>query len=403
MTDIDPPPHPNPPAPPAKNAVTTGAADSAPLAEPTEPAAAPVGTDDLGRWRKAVSALLVPVAALAIAFGIGAILIRLQGVDPAYAYRTLFGAALTNTDGLLRTLQKATPLILTGLAVVIPLRIGLFNIGAQGQLVFGALGAAWAGIVFGDLPAVVLIPLCLVIAMVLGSVWAWVAGILKATRNVHEVISTIMLNSIALGIIDYLVTGPLREAGQVLPRTAEIAPAAMLSDLGLVPVGFPVAVILAGVVWWLLARTTIGFRFNTVGKNRFAAGYAGIGISRVVVAGMMLAGALAGFGGAIETLGITHRYESGFNVGLGFDGITIALLARSNPLGTIPAALLVGILRSGAATLQFETGIQPEVVDMLLAITLLLVSIPVLAKLFQRRRGAAVPTEVATTQTGGLA
>ncbi len=350
-------------------------------------------------------AIVVPVIALLLAFSIGAVLIRLQGVDPAYAYQSLFRGALFTSDGLLRTLQKATPLILTGLAVVIPLRTGLFNIGAQGQLIFGALGAAWVGAGWRGLPAYLLIPLALLAGIVFGAFWAWIAGFLKAKRNVHEVISTIMLNSIALGIIDYLVTGPMREPGQELPRTAEIAPAAMIPDIGLVPIGFPVAVLLACGIWWMLGRTTTGFRFNTVGKNRFAASYAGINISRVVVAGMMLSGGLAGFGGAIETLGITHRYESAFNAGLGFDGITIALLARSNPLGTIPAAFLVGMLRAGASTLQFDTGIQPEVVDMLLAITLLFVSIPLIAKFFARRSAdpTVVTTAVATTQTGGLA
>jgi ABC-type uncharacterized transport system permease subunit len=129
-----------------------------------------------------------------------------------------------------------------------------------------------------------------------------------------------------------------------------------------------------------LNKTTAGFRFNTVGKNKFAAVYAGINTKLMIITGMLLSGGLAGLGGAIETLGITYRFEPAFNAGLGFDGITIALLARANPLATIPAAILVGTLRAGAASLQFETGIEPEIVDVLLAITLLLVSAPILAK-----------------------
>lgn len=354
----------------------------------------------LARWQS----LLVPVLALAVAFGIGAILIRAQGVNPSYAYRSLFSSAWLTSDGLLRTLQKATPLILTGLAVAIPLKVGLFNIGAQGQLILGGLATAFVGYRFSGLPGAVLIPFALVAGVAVGCLWAAIAGLLKATRNVHEVISTIMLNSIAAGLIDYFISGPMKESGQSIPRTPEIAASAMLPDLGLVPLGFPIAVALAVGVAWVLSRTTLGFRFRTVGENPNAATYAGINLGRTVTLGMIIAGAFAGLGGVIETLGVTHRYESGFNAGLGFDGITIALLARGNPIGTIPAALLVGTLRAGAANLQFETGIQPEVVDMLLAITLLLVSIPILAKLlFRHRAQAPVSTPVSAPETGGLA
>lgn len=330
--------------------------------------------------------IVVPLVALILAFGIGALLIRLQGVNPAYAYRTMFSGALLTPDGLLRTLQKTTPLVLSGLAVVVALRVGLFNIGAQGQLLWGAIGAAMVGATLSDLPGVVLIPLAVLAGAVCGALWAAVAGALKAYRNVHEVISTIMLNSIAAGVIDYLVSGPLKEPDQPISRSEPVAEQAQLGNLGVVPVGLVLAVALAILTWWVLRRTTTGFRVDTVGKNRWAALYAGIRIPSVLVGTMCVSGALAGLGGAIETLGVVHRYESGSSAGLGFDGITIALLARANPLATIPAALLVGTLRSGAAGLQFDTGIQPEVVDVLLAVTLLLVSIPVLARVLLGRR-----------------
>lgn len=330
--------------------------------------------------------VIVPVVALLLAFLIGAALIRLQGVNPWYAYRTLFGSALLTPDGLLRTLQKATPLVLSGLAVAVALRVGLFNIGAQGQLLWGAIAAAFIGVRLAGMPAVVIVPAALLAGVLAGAAWAAIAGLLKATRGVHEVISTIMLNSIAAGIIDYLVSGPLMAPGQVIPKSAPVAPQARLHDLGVVPVGFLLAIALAALVAWVLARTTTGFRFDVVGKNRAAAQYAGIGIPGVVVGAMALSGGLAGLGGAIETLGVVGHYESGSSAGLGFDGITIALLARANPLATIPAALLVGVLRAGAASLQFNTGIQPEVVDVLLAITLLLVSLPIIGRLIAGRR-----------------
>lgn len=334
------------------------------------------------RWQ----GLVVPLVALLLAFAVGAALIRLQGVNPTYAYKTLFGAALLTPDGLLRTLQKATPLVLSGLAVAVALRVGLFNIGAQGQLLWGAVAAAFVGVRLAGMPAVVIIPAALLAGVLAGAAWAAIAGLLKATRGVHEVISTIMLNSIAAGIIDWMVTGPLMAPGQVIPRTAPVAREARLADLGFVPIGFLLAIALAVAVAWLLARTTTGFRYDVVGKNRAAAQYAGIGIPGVVVGAMALSGGLAGLGGAIETLGVVGHYESGSSAGLGFDGITIALLARANPLATIPAALLVGVLRAGSASLQFNTGIQPEVVDVLLAITLLLVSLPIIGRLLLGRR-----------------
>ena len=343
-------------------------------------------------------AVVVPVVALGLAFSIGAILIQLQGVNPLFAYDSLFRSALMTEDGLQRTLEKATPLILTGLSVAVALRVGLFNIGAQGQLIFGALGAAYVGYAWSSLPAIFLIPAALAAGALLGAMWASISGLLKAYRGVHEVISTIMLNSIAVGIIDWLVSYPLKEEGQILQRTPEVAPQAMLPMFSFVPAGFILSVGLAIALAWLLNRTTLGFRFNTVGKNKHAARYAGINLPKVVIGAMFMSGGLAGLGGAVETLGVVHRYENGFNAGLGFDGITIALLARSNPIATIPAALLVGILRAGAASLQFDTGIQPEVVDLLLAITLLLVSIPVLSGLLFRDR--ATKSEALTSGWG---
>ncbi|SMO46310.1 ABC transporter permease [Propioniciclava tarda] len=337
-------------------------------------------TSTLARFQS----FLVPVLALVVAFTIGGILISLQGVNPFLAYKSLFSSAWFTSDGLLRTLQKTTPLILTGLAVAIPLKIGLFNIGAQGQLILGGLMTAWIGYSL-NLPGILLIPLSILGGIFFGALWAWVAGILKAKRNVHEVISTIMLNSIAAGLVDFFISGPMKEPDQSIPRTPQIHSGAMLPNLGFIPIGFPVAIALAIAVWWMLKRTVLGFQFITVGENSHAARYAGIDIAKTIMLGMVLAGGLAGLGGAIETMGVTHRYESGFNAGLGFDGITIALLARGNPLGTIPAAILVATLRAGAASLQFDTGIQPEVVDMLLAITLLLVSIPILSGLLGKK------------------
>ena len=335
---------------------------------------------------------VVIVVALVIAMLVGAVLIRYQGVNPWYAYETILRQALFVDGGLTRTLQKTAPLVLTGLAVVLPLRVGLFNIGGQGQLIFGAMFGAWVAYAAGGLGILGAV-LGMVAGALAGAFIGWIAGVLKATRGVHEVITTIMLNYIAAGVTWWLVTGPLQaESSKTsgIPQTEEIPESAQVGSVAGIPVGFVFAVVLAAVCWWMLSRSTLGFRFNTVGANKHAARYAGININRIVTLSMVLGGGLAGLAGALEAEGTLHRFEPAIGGTLGFDGITIALLARANPLATIPAAFLVGVLRTGAAGLQFETGIAPEVVDLLLAITLLMVSIPVLGKWIFRSRADKV-------------
>jgi simple sugar transport system permease protein len=335
---------------------------------------------------------VVIVVALVIALLVGAVLIRYQGVNPWYAYETLLREALLVPGGLTRTLQKTAPLVLTGLAVVIPLRVGLFNIGGQGQLIFGAMFGAWAAYAAGGLGILGAL-LGMVVGILAGAFIGWIAGVLKATRGVHEVITTIMLNYIAAGVTWWLVLGPLQaESSKTsgIPQTEEIPEAARVGAVAGVPVGFVIAVVLAVVCWWMLSKTTLGFRLNTVGANKHAARYAGVSINRIITLSMVLGGGLAGLAGALESQGTLYSFEPAVGGTLGFDGITIALLARANPLATIPAAFLVGVLRTGAAGLQFETGIAPEIVDLLLAIILLMVSIPVLGKWIFRSRADKV-------------
>ena len=335
---------------------------------------------------------VVIVVALLIALAVGAVLIRLQGVAPLYAYETLIKQALFVPGGLTRTLQKTAPLVLTGLAVVLPLRVGLFNIGGQGQLIFGAMFGAWVAYAAGGY-GILGAALGMLAGIVAGAFVGWIAGVLKARRGVHEVITTIMLNYIAAGVTWWLVTGPLQaETSKTsgIPQTELIPPDAQVGAVAKIPIGFLIAVLLAVACWWMLSRSTLGFKFNTVGANKHAARYAGINITRIVTLSMVLGGGLAGLAGALEAEGTLYRFEPAIGGTLGFDGITIALLARANPLATIPAAFLVGVLRTGAAGLQFETGIAPEVVDVLLAMILLFVSIPVLGKWIFRSRADKV-------------
>ncbi len=381
--------------------------DTTSTAEPAAPPPADGPPPEQERSRGGALAYLVAnqsavviVVALVISLAIGAALIRYQGVNPGYAYETLLREALVYDGAFTRTLQKTAPLVLTGLAVVLPLRVGLFNIGGQGQFAMGAIFGAWAAYFAGGAGFVGAL-LGMVVGVLFGALVGVLVGVLKAYRGVHEVISTIMLNYIVAGITFWLVVGPLQaESSKTsgIPQTEPIPEAARIGAVAGIPIGFIVAVALAIGCWWMLTRTTMGFRFNTVGSNKTAAGYAGISINRVVILSMALGAGLAGLGGALEAEGTLHRFEPAITGSLGFDGITIALLARANPLATIPAAFLVGILRTGAAGLQFSTGIAPEIVDLLLAIILLMVSIPVLGKWLFRSRADKV--SVASTSWG---
>jgi len=339
---------------------------------------------------------LIPVLSVIVALAIGGILVYIQGSNPLLAYLVLFTTAFGSVDGIATTLAKATPLVLSGLAVAICLRAGLFNIGAQGQLISGALASAWAGYYFVGLPMFIHIPLALLFGAFFGALVALIAGVLKAYRGVHEVITTIMLNSIVIALADYLASTPFKEPDQPLTRTPKIEDSARIPDVFGLPFGFFIAVIVSYIFWWILKNTTTGFRIETIGRNKNAGWYAGISIKRVVILSMLLGGAVAGVAGAIETLSIVGRFEPAFNAGLGFDGITVALLARANPLGVIPAAILIGGMRASGSTVQFEAGVAPEIVDLLLALILFFVTAPLLAKFFRKKS-----EEVAVTSGWG--
>ena len=386
---------------------TTSTAEPAAPPPPTEESPEPRDRGGLLAYLIAHQSGVVIVVALVIALAIGAVLIRYQGVSPWYAYETIIKEALFVPGGFTRTLQKTAPLVLTGLAVVLPLRVGLFNIGGQGQLIMGAIIGAWIAYAAGDLGFLGAL-LGMVGGAVAGAFIGWIAGVLKATRGVHEVITTIMLNYIVAGVTWWLVTGPLQaESSKTsgIPQTERIPESSQVGAIAGIPIGFVIAALLAILCWWMLGRTTLGFRFNTVGSNKSAAGYAGIAINRIVILSMVVGGGLAGLAGALEAEGTLHRFEPAIGGTLGFDGITIALLARANPLATLPAAFLVGVLRTGAPGLQFATqtstlptGITPEIVDLLLAIILLMVSIPVLGKWIFRSRADKV--SASTTSWG---
>ena len=262
------------------------------------------------------------------------------------------------------SLNAATPLILAGLSVAFGFRAGLFNIGAQGQFYLGAFGAALAGAYVG-LPFPVALFFALFVGFLFGGFWGFIPGALKAWRGAHEVVTTIMLNSIAALLLNLLASTIFKDPNATFPRTPDIHPEAALPILiegTRLHAGIFVAIIAAIVVWFMLFKTTFGFEVRTVGANPNAARYAGIRPAPITVLTMSIAGGLAGLAGSVEILGITKNYPAEYATTIGFDGIAVALLGRAHPFGVVGAAILFGILRAGAGTMQRQTGIPIDII-----------------------------------------
>jgi len=343
-------------------------------------------TDSLLSWLGQLwQGASVPLTAVLLAGLIGAIILWLSGANPWEAYTALYKGSFGSADAIGRTLEKATPLILGGLAVAFAFKAGLFNIGGQGQLLLGAIIAGAVGFSLTGLPTIVHLPLALFIGSLMGALFAAIAGALRTYTGAHEVITTIMLNFIAINITDYLADGPWKAEG-IIARTPAIQERAVIPVWGSLPAGFFIAVIVSIIIWFLLFRTTLGYEIRTVGLNPNAAQYAGIKVARTIILTMAISGFLAGMGGAIETLGVVGRFQPGFNAGLGFDGITIALLARTHPLGVIPAALLVGAMQAGSSQMQFDANVQSQIIDVIQALILFFVSADVIVRWIIRSR-----------------
>ncbi len=306
--------------------------------------------------------------------------------NPFQVYNAIFTAALSNRDGWGNVLYRATPLIFTGLAVALAFQCGLFNIGGEGQMVMGGFAITWIGFTFVKLPGLLMIPFCILGGALIGAAWAAIPGILKARRGVHEVVTTIMLNWIAVAFAQYLTMAYKPKDGWI-PQTREIAESAQLARfaeyLNAVGIDFPksnllnTAIILAIVVVifvaFLLKRTKLGYEIRSVGFNPTAAECAGIGVGKNTVLAMAISGAIAGLAGVNQVMGYKHRFLYGVFEGLGFDGIGVAFIGRNSPLGVVLAALLFGILDHGGLAIDVSTRVPREIVLVLKAAILILV------------------------------
>jgi simple sugar transport system permease protein len=335
------------------------------------------------------------LTALQSGAGIGAVLTA-AGRAVTRAYGALVQGSLGSPGALSETLVAATVLILTGLAVTMPLRAGLFNIGGEGQVIAGGLAGGYVGFAVQGLPLVVHLPLAIAAAMLGGAFVGWIPGVLKARTGAHEVISTIMLNNTLNFVAIWLLTTALFQIpGRADPISQNILASARMPRpfTGLrVDIGIIMALLVAGVVLWLLDRSTIGFELNAVGANPTAATAAGMDVGRATVRAMTFAGIAGGLAGGALILGVQGRITPGFSAGLGFDGITVALLGRGTVSGTVIAGLLLGALKAGGRAMQVRSGTSLDLVVVIQALIIVFIAAPGLVRAIFRVRTQATQT-----------
>lgn len=341
-----------------------------------------------------LDASLIPFLAIITAVLIGGVIIKIVGGDPFVAYKALLQGAFGSKKALSETAIWSTPYIFAGLAVALAFRGGLFNIGAEGQLAFGAVFSALIGYALPEwlgfnLPTYIHLPLAILAGALAGGLWAAIVGVLKAYTGGHEVINTIMMNYIALNMTSFLVGGVMKDKNplNVISRTPLIAESARIAPIfdGLrIHWGFVLALVMAFIVWWLLNKTTLGFEIRTVGLNPDAAKYAGINVKRIIVITMLFSGILAGLAGSIEVTGLNYRHELGFSSGYGYDAIAIALLGKSHPLGVVLASFLFAAMRNGATRMQFMTQLPVDLISMIQALILLFVAADAIVRYIYR-------------------
>jgi simple sugar transport system permease protein len=374
------------------------------LSSPTE--RAPAFAAAPSRLRAVLPTALSSLGAVALALLVGALVIVASGDDAVAAYRALFAGAVGGRRAIAETLVAATPLILGGLAFAVAARAGLFNIGIEGQLVLGGLAGGLVGALDLGLPIVLHLPLALVAAAVAGALWGGLPGLLKARTGAHEVITTIMLNYLAYRLSTFLIGRDdiLPVVDPALQATEPVVDAARLPNLlerTRLHAGLILALLAAVALWYVLFRTTLGYRLRAVGLSRGAAAYAGISWGRTVVVAMLLSGLLGGLAGAAEALGLQGRY---YNVasGVGFTAIAVGLVGRNHPLGVVFAGLLFGALASGATRMQNTAGTSRDIVQVLLGLVILSVAAFAAADRFRfRRRSAARRTDEDRSSTVG--
>ena len=338
---------------------------------------------------------LLPVLATFAALAVGAIMLLILRVNPGEAYGALWEGAFGSTNAMAETLVKATPLLLVGLGICISFRANVINIGGEGQMIIGGILATQVGLTFTDLPGWLVIVLAIFGGFIGGAIWGGIPGILKAYFRVNEILSTVMMNAIAVQLMNFLLRGPMIDPAQA-EKASKIPQTVRLPDAFRLPrwaptrlhIGFLIAIALAIVVYILLWRTTLGYRIRAVGQNPDASRYGGIRVRRRIVTALLLSGAFAGMAGAIQVYGVNYRMitdgsASGFTGSAGFNGIVAALFGQLHPLGTIPASIFFGALLVGANKMQRVVQIPSALITALNGLVVIFV---VSSEIWRKRR-----------------
>jgi general nucleoside transport system permease protein len=357
--------------------------------------------------REWLTTAIVPVLSILLALFFGSLLIILSSLVttngkldislPVVAYKALLVGAFGSDKAIVNTLAAATPLVFTGLAVGVGFKAGLFNIGGTGQVLIGGFSAALVGAAVAHQPVPIAVTLALLAGALGGAVYGFIPGALKAFTGAHEVVSTIMLNSLAAFVIVGLVNDVFKIEGPSFARTADVGNALLPVLIGRNGhIGILLALAVVPIVYFLLWRTTIGFEIRTVGANPSAARYAGMSPRRLIVITMSLCGLFAGIGGAMEILSLGY-YPAVFGTTIGFAGITVALLGRAHPVGILLGAILLGAMRAGAPAMQIEAKVPVELIDVIQGLILLFLAAEVVIRRFVRIRAKGVaPDELKT-------
>ena len=335
-----------------------------------------VGAQGVGAHGFGARAMALRLAAAALlACLVAALLVTADGHDPWSALAAFLHGAFGSQRAIAAGLDRATPYLLAGIGVALCFRAGIINIGAEGQIAVGGLGATAAALLCPTANPLLAIPFALTAGALAGALWAALAAALHLARSVHEVLATLLLNFVALLLVQFVLAGPFGEPGAGFLQSPPIPPAARLPPLPPLGIhlGLAIAIAAAALGSWLLWRTRLGFALRLLGQSRSAVLYAGYRPPALVATAMLLAGALAGLAGGVELLGLHRRLVEGFSLDFGFRSVTVALLAFLEPLATIPAALLIGYLETGAQAMQRETGVPSALVTVLEATTVLCV------------------------------
>ena len=333
----------------------------------------------------------IPIVAVVLALLLSALIMLATSVAPANIAKSFVALAYGSVGSLAaisETLTSTIPLVMSGLGIGLAFRAGLFNIGAEGQIVIGGLAAVIASFAITGLPFYVHMPLVLTIGMLAGAFYAGLAGFLRAATGAHEVISTIMLNLIAFRTLDYVLRQPfVQKEGRSDPiskavlETGELPRLLAFIDPNLrVHAGLLIMLISVVLIYWLLFRSKLGFAFRVSGENPDAAKYAGIRAGLIIVLAMAFAGGLAGLAGATQVTGVLGRASPGFSAGIGFDAIAVALLGRSHPVGILLAGLLFGALEAGGRQMQVDAGVSIDLIGIVQALIIVFVAAPLLVK-----------------------